>query len=138
MQPQPLQRQASSAKNLYFCSLANNRGALTLIADGAEEEDVKEDMLLFAFLARSPSRRGELPEIKGSVTSFLEETCGVAVNFDEEDALSRLLADGLVSADAQGNLTAIVPDQAREHLDRLWDRLLDVETLDKEAAPAGE
>jgi signal transduction histidine kinase len=30
------------AQNLYFCSLANNRGALTLIADGAEEEDVKE------------------------------------------------------------------------------------------------
>ena len=25
------------AQNLYFCSLANNRGALTLIADGAEE-----------------------------------------------------------------------------------------------------
>ncbi|MCJ7527820.1 MAG: TMEM143 family protein [Methyloceanibacter sp.] len=126
------------AQNLYFCSLANNRGALTLIADGAEEEDVKEDMLLFAFLAKSPSRRGALPEIKGSITSFLKESCGVAVNFDAEDALGRLLADGLVSADAQGNLTAIAPDQARAHLDRLWDRLLDVDTLDKEAAPAGE
>jgi hypothetical protein len=126
------------AQNLYFCSLANNRGALTLIADGAEEEDVKKDMLLFAFLAKSPSRRDALPEIKGSVTSFLKETCGVAVNFDAEDALSRLLADGLVSADAQGNLMAIAPNQAREHLDRLLDRLLDVDTLDKEAAPAGE
>ena len=40
------------AQNLYFCSIANNHGALTLIADSAEEEDVKEDMLLYAFLAR--------------------------------------------------------------------------------------
>ena len=46
------------AQNLYFCSIANNHGALTLIADSAEEEDVKEDMLLYAFLARAvPSRR---------------------------------------------------------------------------------
>jgi hypothetical protein len=35
-------------------------------------------------------------------------------------------------------LTAIAPDQARAHLDRLWDRLLDVDALDKEAALAGE
>ena len=58
------------AQNLYFCSLANNRGALTLIADGAEEEDVKEDMLLYAFLARHPSKHDALPELKIMVTSF--------------------------------------------------------------------
>jgi hypothetical protein len=27
------------APNFYFCSLANNHGALTLIADSAEEEE---------------------------------------------------------------------------------------------------
>ena len=52
------------AQSLYFCSLANNRGALTLIADAAEEEDVKEDMLLYAFLAKAAracreAQRGE-------------------------------------------------------------------------------
>lgn len=127
------------AQNLYFCSLANNRGALTLIADGAEEEDVKEDMLLYAFLARHPSRHGALSEIKGSVASFLGEHCGASVNFDAEDALKRLLADGLVRSDGDGDgtLTAMAPDQAREHLDRLWDRLLDVDNLDRQAASAG-
>jgi len=52
------------AQNLYFCSLANNHGALTLIADNAEEEDVKEDMLLYAFLARAPSHSEALPAIQ--------------------------------------------------------------------------
>jgi hypothetical protein len=35
-----------------------------------------------------------------------------------------------------GNLTAIAPAQARDHLDALWDRLLDVDSLDKAACPA--
>jgi hypothetical protein len=124
------------AQNLYFCSLANNHGALTLIADRAEEEDVKEDMLLYAFLARYPAKYDALGEIKRQVTSFLGERCGVNVDFDAEDALRRLLGDGLVRSDAEGNLTAIAPDEARAHLDKLWDRLLDTESLDRTAARA--
>jgi hypothetical protein len=119
------------AQNLYFFSLANNHGALTLIADRAEEEDVKEDMLLYAFLARHPANYDALPAIKEEVTRFLKQRCGVSVNFDAEDALRRLLADGLIRTDAAGNLDAIGPDQARAHLDRLWDRLLDVDHLDR-------
>jgi hypothetical protein len=125
------------AQNLYFCSLANNRGTLTLIADGAEEEDVKEDMLLYAFLARHPSGHDALPQLKTLVTRFLAERCGVGVNFDAEDALKRLRADGLVSADADGKFSAIAPEDARAHLDRLWDRLLDVDSLDRQAKSSG-
>ncbi len=122
------------AQNLYFCSLANNRGALTLIADGAEEEDVKEDMLLYAFLARSPAKHDALAAIKTDVIRFLETRCGAKVDFDAEDSLRRLLADGLVTSDDKGRLAAIAPDEARAHLDRLWDRLLDVESLDRAAS----
>jgi hypothetical protein len=109
-------------------------GALTLIADRAEEEEVKEDMLPYAFLARYPSKYDALPEIKKQVTTFLKERCGVSVNFDAEDTLRRLLADGLIRSDAEGNLDAIAPDEARAHLDMLWDRMLDVDSLDGAAA----
>jgi hypothetical protein len=119
------------AQNLYFFSLANNHGALTLLADRAEEEDVKEDMLLYAFLARQPANYDALPAIKEEVTRFLKQRCGVSVDYDAEDALRRLLADGLIRTDAAGNLDAIGPDEARAHLDRLWDRLLDVDHLDR-------
>jgi hypothetical protein len=125
------------AQNLYFCSLANNRGALTLIADGAEEEDVKEDMLLYAFLARNAAGHDALPELKRAVTGFLEERCGVSVNFDIDEALKRLRGDGLVTVDADGKVSAIAPEDVRAHLDRLWDRLLDIDSLDRQAASPG-
>jgi hypothetical protein len=75
--------------------------------------------------ARHPAKYDALPEIKAEVTAFLKERCGVSINFDAEDALRRLLADGLIRSDPDGNLTAIAPDEARAHLDTLWDRLLD-------------
>jgi hypothetical protein len=118
------------AQNLYFCSLANNRGALTLIADAAEEEDVKEDMLLYAFLAKGGGRGARLDAVKEEIGAFLSKRCGVEVSFDEDDALRRLVADGLVKKDEKGKLTALGVDAAQVHLDRHWDRLLDVDTLD--------
>lgn len=121
------------AQNLYFCSLANNLGALTLIADSAEEEDVKEDMLLYAFLAANPTRRDALQAAKSEIGAFLSADYGVRVSFDAEDALKRLAADGLVREAADGTLTALPPESAQDHLDRLWDRLLDVDTLDQAA-----
>ena len=40
------------ARNLYFHSMADNRGVMTLLADRAAEEDIKEEMLLYGVLAR--------------------------------------------------------------------------------------
>ena len=119
------------AQNLYFHALANNHAALTLIADGAEEEDVKEDMALYAFLAKYPLSFDALSEIKAEIEAFFTERCGVTVNFDAEDACRRLIADGLIRSDANGDLDAIAPAEARAHLDKMWDRLLDTDTLAK-------
>jgi hypothetical protein len=94
-------------------------------------------MLLYAFLARYPSKHDAVPELKSMITSFLKERCGVSVNFDAEDALKRLRAVGLVTADKDGRFSAIAPEDARAHLDRLWDRLLDVDSLDRQATSAG-
>lgn len=123
------------AQNLYFHTQANNHAALTLIADRAEEEDAKEDMLLYAFLAKHPLRFDALPEIKAEVEQFLADACGVTVNFDAEDACRRLLADGLVRNEANGDIAALPPAEARAHLDRMWDRLLDADTLAKANRP---
>jgi hypothetical protein len=119
------------AQNLYFHALANNHAALTLIADGAEAEDVKEDMVLYAFLAKHPRQYDALAEIKAEIEAFFAERCGVTVNFDAEDGCRRLLADGLIRSDTSGNLDAIAPAEARAHLDKMWDRLLDTDTLAK-------
>jgi len=116
------------AQNLYFCTLANNRGALTLIADRAEEEDTKEDMLLYVFLARREGiSRDELGDVAKAIETFLDERCGVSVTFDLEDALRRLKEDALVSEDEDGRVTTMAPGHASARLDEMWDGLLDPE-----------
>ncbi len=51
------------AQSLYFQNLANNQGALALIVDEAEEEDVKEEVLLYRHLLDGPAHAEGLDEL---------------------------------------------------------------------------
>ena len=44
------------AQNLYFHSMADNRGVMTLLADRAADEDIKEEMLLYTALANDAAQ----------------------------------------------------------------------------------
>lgn len=112
------------AQNLYFHSLADNRGALTLLANRAEEEDIKEEVLLYTILAKEAVTRTELGDAKAAIESFLQEEFRVVVDFDIEDALERLVADGIVVAEPGGVLRALSLGEGIRHLDRLWDGYL--------------
>ena len=85
------------AQNLYFHSLADNRGVLTLLADRAGEEDVKEELLLYSVLAKTRAHRSELPEIDHAIERWLKTTFGISANYDLDDALERLKRDGIVT-----------------------------------------
>lgn len=113
------------AQNLYFHSMADNRGVLIKLADRAAEEDVKEEMLLYSVLAKERATRADLPAIDAAIEQYLAASFGVAVDFDLEDALGRLLADGLVTEDADGTLHTLGPEEAALHLDAKWDLFLD-------------
>lgn len=113
------------AQNLYFHSLADNRGVLIILSDRAAEEDVKEEMLLYSVLAKEQASHSDLPAIDAAIEQYLAASFGVNVDFDLEDALGRLIADGLVTEDADGTLHTLPPDQAALHLDARWDVFLD-------------
>jgi hypothetical protein len=113
------------AQNLYFHSMADNRGVLIKLADRAAEEDVKEEMLLYTVLAKERAKHADLPAIDTAIEQYLQTSFGVSVDFDLEDALSRLIADGLVREEADGTLLTLGPEQAAQHLDGLWDVFLD-------------
>lgn len=113
------------AQNLYFHSMADNRGVLIKLADRAAEEDVKEEMLLYTVLVKERARRSDLPAIDAAIEQYLQASFGVSVDFDLEDALGRLIADGLVTEEADGTLRTLGPDAAASHLDALWDVFLD-------------
>lgn len=113
------------AQNLYFHSMADNRGVMIKLIDRAAEEDVKEEMLLYSVLAKEKANRRDLKAIDIAIEQYLKSTFGLDIDFDLEDGLERLLADGIITEDANGDLHTLPPREAAEHIDKMWDRLLD-------------
>ncbi|MEM7619871.1 MAG: DUF3754 domain-containing protein [Pseudomonadota bacterium] len=104
------------AQNLYFHNLANNRGALTLMIDRAEEEDIKEDMLLYSYLTRHKTCLSKLQHADQEIENYLTEKFNIDIDYDFTDALNRLMGDGLVYEDDEGFINALSPDDACHHL----------------------
>ena len=113
------------AQNLYFHSMADNRGVALKLADRAAEEETKEDILLYSVLAKEPAKRSDLKAIDAAIEKYLCDCFGITVDFDVDDALSRLLADGLVVEQADGTLATMRPGDAALHIDKKWDVFLD-------------
>ncbi|MBX9588295.1 MAG: DUF3754 domain-containing protein [Hyphomonadaceae bacterium] len=113
------------ARNLYFHSMADNRGVMTLLADRAEEEDIKEEMLLYCMLARRQANIRDLKAIDTEIEQYLSQAFGIDVNFDVEDALGRLKQEGIVTEHDDGTLTVLPPQDAAARIDKLWDACLD-------------
>jgi hypothetical protein len=113
------------ARNLYFHSMADNRGVMTLLADRAAEEDIKEEMLLYSVLSRRPFNIYDLKAIDKEIEQYLSRTFGVEVNFDVEDALGRLKQEGIVTELDDGTLQTLPPQEAAARIDKLWDACLD-------------
>ena len=113
------------AQNLYFHTMADNRGVLTLLADRAAEEDVKEEMLLYSVLAKQTASIRDLDEIDAAIERYLKTTYGIDANYDIDDALKRLIDDGIVKQMPDGTLDTLPPTLAAKHIDALWDSYLD-------------
>ena len=113
------------AQNLYFHALADNRGVMTVLADRAAEEDIKEEMLLYSVLAKDPVHVNELDDVDAAIEQQLLNTFGMNVNFDLHDAFARLKRDGIVQVRPDGWITTLSPSDAALHVDRLWDGYLD-------------
>jgi Protein of unknown function (DUF3754) len=113
------------AQNLYFHAMADNRGVMTLLADRAAEEDAKEDMLLYTVLARERVNIADLDDVDKAIEQYLQNVFDVQADFDVQDALERLVADGIVTQAANGLLNVLPPDAGAAHIDHLWDGYLD-------------
>ena len=113
------------AQNLYFHTMADNRGVILKMAARGAEEDIKEEMLLYTVLAKEQASRADLPAIDQAIEQYLQRTFGLAVDFDLEDALDRLIRDGIVTEGADGTLTTLGAKDAARHIDAKWDMFLD-------------
>ena len=113
------------AQNLYFHAMADNSGVIVSLADAAADEDIKEEILLYSVLCKERATINDLPSIDRAIEQYLKASFGVEVDFDVEDALHRLMHDGIVTQNADGTLSTLPPVEAGLHIDAKWDRLLD-------------
>ncbi len=112
------------AQNLYFHAMGDNRGVLVKLASRAAEEDVKEEILLYSVLAKERVNRAELPAVDQAIEAYMLDAFGIRVDFEIEDALGRLIGDGLVVEEPDGTLRTMPPDDAATRVDRKWDAFL--------------
>jgi hypothetical protein len=114
------------AKNLYFHSMADNRGVMTLLADRAADEDIKEEMLLYTWIANMPPLKArDLEAIDRDIEGYLKTAFGIDVDFDISDAFARLKQEGIITELEDGTLKTLPPAEAALHIDKLWDACLD-------------
>jgi Protein of unknown function (DUF3754) len=116
---------AQLSKNLYFNNLANNHSVMAVLAERGEEEDIKEEVLLYTLLARSTMRRADLADAKLAIEHYLQSEFKVKVSFDIHDALERLLETGIVTEGVDGTFVAMQPSEGARHIDEMWDKYLD-------------
>jgi hypothetical protein len=105
--------------------MADNRGVMTLLADRAADEDIKEEMLLYTAIANMPFKASDLETIDRGIEAYLNDTFGIDVDFDVTDALDRLKKEGVVTELEDGTLKVLPPAEAALHIDKLWDACLD-------------
>lgn len=104
------------ADNLYFRNLDNNAGAFHRVLDDACEEDVKEAVLAYRFLAPAPATAVQLDAM---VERWFTDTLKTTVDFEVEDGLAKLERLGLASRSGD-TWTALAPAAAEERLRCLW------------------
>lgn len=114
------------AQSLYFQNIANNQAALALMVDEAEEEDIKEEALLYVYLCQSPIHEEQLENLRIRINAFLLQNFKINTNFDLHDALDRLMARGLVRRSSSGELWVMSPHEAVPFLQTAWSRLASV------------
>lgn len=124
---------ANLSKALYFKTVSNNRGVLTLLTDRAQDEEFKEAMLAYTFLLSPQNRRGvpgtehtaQPPvydthtSLQARINEWLTKNFNLkGFQFDIDDALEKLDNLGLLVHHDNGTLSVCGIEEALAILPR--------------------
>jgi len=109
--------------SLYFKNLGNNSGAFYSLLNSSEEEVLKETILAYSFLHKSPHPLTAL-ELDHQIESWFTTHFNTELDFDVTDALLKLKNIGL-GVEKEGKWKVIAVEQAIVQIDELWDGVFD-------------
>jgi len=108
------------AQSLYFKDKGNNQGVFSMLIDSAEEQECKEALMAYYFLLTTKKKMNQ-DQIDDNIEEWLDQDYDTKIDFEIDDALSKLEKLGLMSRDKDGLLTVVSIDKALEKLDYIWD-----------------
>ncbi len=104
------------AETLYFQTLDSGPGSFLRVLDESFEEEAKEAILAYAFLASGPRTEGDLDD---EIETWLGGRIGKVFDFEVDDALAKLERLGV--AERRGDLWHARPaSEAVATLERTW------------------
>lgn len=83
------------SESLYHQSLAGNMGAVNLLVEQAETQEVKEAFLAYFMLYISRNENLTMNELDGKVEAWLQKNFGFYIDFEVDDALRKLAEKNL-------------------------------------------
>ncbi len=134
-QRQSLIHQKALSDNVYYRNINNNAGIFDYIIGEAEEQECKEAFLAYYFLL-APGGEPTEDALDQRIESWLKQSFGADVDFECDDALSKLDRIGLLRRD--GDRLAVLPlDEALVRLDRIWDNFFPFDNTGQRGADSG-
>lgn len=113
----------SLTRSLYFQNLDNNAGVIMRLLNEAEAQEFREAIIAYWLLWQQGNDDGgwHARQIDLAAEEFLEQRCGLSVDFEVEDALDKLSQANLIRRTSEGGYIAIGMQAAITELDRQWD-----------------
>ena len=112
--------QKELSDNLYFRNLVNNAGVFYSLIDSAEEEECKEAFLAYYFLYKSEKELSETT-LDEQVEGWLENEHNCIIDFECDDAISKLKELNLLNITKKGNYSVKNIKESLTILDFKWD-----------------
>ena len=117
--------QTQVSKDLYFKGQANNAAVLNMIVDLGEEQEVKEALLAYAFIISGNDIKYTEESLDISIEYWLQDTFGFDIDFEVDDALSKLEDMKLLNRTEDGFLSVLSIQDTLAILDEYWDNIYD-------------
>jgi len=115
-------------ESLYYQNLDNNLGVVTRLLDEAEEQECRETILAYYYLARhAPAQGWTSEQLDDYVEMELEGKLNMKVDFEIGDALDKLERLNIVTRHGE-HYRAVPLEKALEALDYRWDNYFQYNT----------
>jgi len=120
------------SSKLYYCTVSNNKAALTSLIDTAEDQELKEALLAYFMLFVLRDRDLTMEQLDEAVEDWLKTQFGLDIDFEVDDAVRKLEEKDVFVLRGQIHKVYDLPSTMRQ-LDKAWDEFFSYNRSDTDS-----